>query len=54
MIGLWIVPVGMTAAWLIAEFWLEDLSSLPISTATAIGLPMALGSWLTWGLSWLF
>lgn len=53
MTGLWVVPVGITMGWLMAELWLEDRSSIPIGTATALGLPMALGSWLTWGLSWL-
>lgn len=54
MIGLWVVPVGITVAWLMAGFWLEDRSSLPISMASAVGIPMATGAWLTWSLSWLF
>lgn len=54
MIGFWIVPTWITFIWLLAEWKLENRSSLPISSATAAGLPMATGAWLTWGLSWFF
>lgn len=54
MTGLWMVPAGITGAWLLSELLGLDWSSLPVRTCTALGIPMALGAWITWGFSWLF